>query len=404
MKPTLPRFGEFIALMAMLSSITALATDAMLPALADMGRELAVTHANDVQLIISTLFLGLACGQLFFGPLSDAWGRKPLIYAGLCLFILGSFLSMLAPNFSLMLIGRWLQGLGAASTRVLTLALIRDCYKGNAMARVVSFMSMIFILVPILAPSLGQAILFIASWHYIFAAFIALALTVLLWFKWRMPETLTPDKRRTISGSNLKQGLITVFTTRSSMIYTVSTGLIFGAFMGYLSTAQQILQGLYGVGTQFALYFASLAAGIGGASFINSRLVMHYGMHTMVKTAISSMALLSGLLVLSTWYYAGQPPLMVLMLMLFFIFSCAGILFGNLNALAMEPLGHLAGLGASVVGSFSMFISIGIAILIGQTYNQTLYPLSLGFFLSACAVSGLMAFVTSQPAPINQHP
>lgn len=403
MKPTLPRFGEFIALMAMLSSITALATDAMLPALADMGRELAVAHANDVQLIISTLFLGLACGQLFFGPLSDAWGRKPLIYAGLCLFILGSFLSMLAPNFSLMLIGRWLQGLGAASTRVLTLALIRDCYKGNAMARVVSFMSMIFILVPILAPSLGQAILFIASWHYIFAVFIVLALTVLVWFKWRMPETLTPDKRRAISVSNLKQGLIIIFTTRSTMLYTFSMSLIFGAFMGYLSTAQQIFQGLYGVGTQFALYFASLAVGIGGASFINSRLVMHYGMHTMVKTAISSMALLSGLLVLSTWYYAGQPPLMVLMLMLFFIFSCAGILFGNLNALAMEPLGHLAGLGASVVGSLSTFISIGIATLIGQTYNQTLYPLSLGFFLSACAVSGLMAFVTSHPSPKPQH-
>lgn len=390
MPTKLPRFGEFIALIAMLSSLTALAIDTMLPALATIGHDLGVQHANDPQLIISSLFLGLACGQVLFGPLSDATGRKPLMYVGLGIFMLGSLIAMLAQDFSHMLVGRVLQGLGASAPRVLTIALVRDCYAGRAMAQVMSFTMSIFILVPMLAPSLGQGLLLLAGWRSIFTTFLVLALVAAAWFLLRMPETLPPDKRRPLTWQKFTQALREVLTTRASMLFTLATGMVFGAFLGYLSSAQQILQIQYGLGKHFPLYFALLALSIGAASLLNGRLVMRYGMHWLAQRAVLGFTLMSGLFLLVAYGTHGQPPLALLMAYFSLAFLSLGMLFGNLNALAMEPLGHIAGISASVIGSLSTLAAIPLGTLIGQSYDGTVLPLVTGFFALGLMASGLV--------------
>lgn len=390
MKSTMPRFGEFVALIAMISSITALSIDAMLPALSLIGQELGIQHANESQLIISTLFFGLASGQILVGPVSDAVGRKPVMYIGLGIYMLGSLLSMLAQDFSHMLLGRFLQGLGAAAARVLTMALVRDCYQGREMARVLSFTMSIFVLVPMLAPTLGQGILLLAGWRAIFSVFLLLAVIVAVWFWLRMPETLSVEKRRPLTLPSFWQGLKETLTTRISMTYTVAAGTVFGAFLGYLSSAQQILQIQYGLGELFPLYFAMLALAIGGASFLNAKLVVRFGMRWLSRRAITLVTLVSGLFWLLAYNTGGHPPLGFLMAYLATSFLAFGMLFGNLNALAMEPLGHIAGVGASVIGSLSTFVAIPLGTLIGQSYDGSIMPLVTGFFVLALMASALL--------------
>jgi DHA1 family bicyclomycin/chloramphenicol resistance-like MFS transporter len=390
MPSRLPRFGEFIALIAMLTSLTALSIDSILPALGVIGHELKVVHENDAQLVVSILFLGLACGQVFFGPLSDATGRKPLMYVGLVLFMLGSLVAMLSQDFSQILLGRFLQGLGASAPRVITMALVRDCYSGRGMARVMSFMMSVFILVPMLAPTLGQGILLVAGWRGIFTFLMLMALIVLVWFRLRMPETLAAEKRRPFTFKQFWKSAYSVITNRAAMSYTVSAGLVFGGFLGYLNSAQQILQVQYGLGERFPLYFAVLALGVGGASFLNGRLVMRYGMHLLSNRAVRAFTLIAGLFLLVAWRTNGQPPLAILMMGLVLLFFAMGMLFGNLNALAMEPLGHIAGIAASIIGSLSTLIAIPLGTLIGQGYDHTVLPLFGGFFILGLLATALM--------------
>ena len=397
MKHTLPRFGEFIVLMALLGSMTALSIDAMFPAMSAIKSDLHAAQGNQIQLIVPSLFLGLGLGQLLFGPSSDAFGRKPPMLWGLGIFIAGSLLSMLAPNFSVMLIGRFLQGIGAAATRVVSMALIRDCYTGRAMARVMSFIMSVFILVPMLAPSLGQLILKLGNWRMIFAMFVVLALIAAFWFQTRMPETLSPQKRRPFTLTSLIQGLKVVLNTRSTLLYTLAIGLVFGAFMGYLGSSEAILKQQYQLGDWFPLYFALLALGVGTASLLNARLVQRFGMYKICLYAILGTTTLA-VIYLVTWVgrYAEQPPLNSFMLYLFLSFLHIGLLFGNLNALAMEPVGHMAGLGASLIGAISTLISVGIGTMIGQAYNGTVLPVVLGFALIGFSVS-LLLLLTPPP-------
>lgn len=377
----LPPMGEFIALVAMLSSLTALSIDAMLPALGGIGRELGVVHQNDAQLILSALFLGLGCGQIVFGPLSDATGRKPLMFVGLGLFVVGSSLAMLAGDFQHMLWGRFLQGLGASAPRVLSMALVRDCFSGRAMARIMSFIMSVFILVPMLAPSLGQVVLMLANWRGIFLVFLILALIVFVWFWLRMPETLLPENRKPFRLQTFMYSAWEVLSNATAMRYTLTAGLIFGAFVGYLSSVQQVLQIQYGLGEWFPLVFALLALGLGTASFLNGRLVMRYGMHLLARRALLVFTLLSGLFWVVAWRTHGQPPLEILLVYLLLAFFAVGMLFGNLNALAMEPLGHVAGVGSAIVGSGSTLLSVPLGMLIGQSYDGTVLPVITGFFV-----------------------
>ncbi len=393
-------FVEFVALMAMMTALTAMSIDAILPALSEIGLDLGLKRANDSQLVISLLFLGMAVGQMFYGPLSDSIGRKPSIYIGFGSFAAGCLLSMLTTSFQIMLVGRVLQGLGTAAPRVVVVAMVRDRYGGRAMARVMSFVMAVFILVPVVAPAFGQTVLLVAHWRAIFGIYLILVLVIGIWLAWRQPETLPPDRRIPFSLVRIGRAIREVVFQRRAFGYTITIGLVFGAFIGYLNSAQQLFQEQYGLGQLFPLYFALLALSLGGASIVNARLVLRFGMRALSFRALQSIIALSvivlGIAVITT----GRPPLWSLTLYFLLTFFGVGILFANLNALAMEPLGHIAGVGAAVVGSLSTFISLLLGTLIGQSYNGTVLPLIGGFAIFSIIAIGVMRWVEAKkPLP-----
>ena len=379
--------GEFVGLMATLTALVAMSIDMVLPALPAIGATLGVARANDNQLIVSLLFLGFGLGQLFYGPLSDSTGRKPAAYVGLVLYTIGSVMALAARTFPLMLAGRFLQGLGVAGPRTITLALVRDRFEGREMARVMSLIMAVFILVPIVAPALGQAILGAAGWRAIFGVYLAMGLIASVWFGLRQEETLPAGDRMPFSLRRMAAAARDVVTTRSTVGYTLGAGLVFGAFLGYLTSAQQILQQEYELGARFPFYFAILAISIGGASLVNARFVVRYGMQTLSNWSLRGICVVSVIFTAIANVLSGHPPLWMLMTYLIVSFFGIGLLFGNLNALAMQPLKHIAGTGAAIVGSTSMLISLALGTWIGQSYNGTILPLVIGFaVLSASAI------------------
>lgn len=388
-------YGEFVILISLMMSLTALTIDAMLPSLPQIGRDLNVQNLNDRQLVVSVLFLGMAVGQLFFGPLSDKTGRKPAIYTGYALFIAGALLSVFAINFSVMLLGRLLQGVGISSPRAVTLALVRDRYVGRAMARVMSIVMTVFILVPMLAPTFGQTILLFSGWRAIFLGFISIAIVTIVWFALRMPETLALENRSSFSLQQVIRTIQEIFKVRIALGYTMTAGLISGIFVGYLNSTQQIFQEQYNLGASFPLYFAVISLSLGMASLTNARVVMRFGMRFLVSRSlyfIFGFSILAfGIAILT----GGNPPLWVLVLYLMLTFFGIGILFGNLNALAMEPLGHFAGIGAAVVGSLSTLISMVLGTMIGRSYNGSILPL----VTSIAILTGLSIFVVRWTEP-----
>jgi MFS transporter, DHA1 family, multidrug resistance protein len=379
-KPTARlRQGEFVALMALMMSLVAMAIDAMLPALTQIGEDLGAGHANQAQMVISALFLGMAAGQVIYGPLSDSIGRKPAIYAGLALFVVGCALSVAATSFGLMLLGRVLQGFGAAGPRIVVVALVRDEYAGAAMARIMSLVLTTFILVPAVAPAIGQGILLVADWRAIFGMLLLLGLITLVWFALRQPETLPLERRARFSLARILLGVRETCTNRVALGYTIGAGLIFGAFLGYITSSAQIFLSLYGVGRLFPVYFGGLALAVGVATYANSRLVMRYGMQRLSALAVGLIGSGSAAFSLIAWAAAGAPPLWSLMPYFALAFFCFGLVFGNFNALAMEPLGHIAGVAAAVVGTITSLMSLTLGTLIGQSYDGTVLPLIAGF-------------------------
>jgi DHA1 family bicyclomycin/chloramphenicol resistance-like MFS transporter len=359
---------------------------------------LSVYDVNSRQLVVSMLFLGLAVGQMFFGPLSDSIGRKPAIFAGLLFYVGGAIMCGMAASFPVMLFGRLLQGIGASSPRAVTLALVRDRYEGRTMAKVMSFVMTVFILVPMVAPTLGQGIMLAAGWRAIFASFVSIALISGVWFAMRMPETLAPENRAPFSLSRIYNTTRQILQNRIALGYTVSAGLIGGAFLGYLNSAQQIFQEQYALDDRFPLIFGMVAFSIGLASFLNSRLVMRFGMRLLVnwsQRGIVALAVIALGVALAT---GGHPPLWFLMLYLLMSFFGVGILFGNQNALAMEPLGRLAGIGAAIVGSLSTLIQMPLGTVIGQNYNGTVFPLMIGLAVLAGLSILVVRWAESDPA------
>jgi MFS transporter, DHA1 family, multidrug resistance protein len=255
------------------------------------------------------------------------------------------------------------------------------------MARVMSLVMAVFILVPVVAPALGQAIIVISGWKMIFGVYLVMAVVASVWFGIRQEETLSSSRRIPFSLGRMTSAMRDVVTNRQSIGYTVASGYVFGAFLGYLSSAQQILQQQYGLGTRFPLYFAMLAITIGGASILNAKLVVRYGMRVLSNWALRGICLVSVVFTAVASAASGHPPLWTLMTYLMASFFGIGLLFGNLNALAMQPLGHIAGTGAAVVGATSMLISLALGTWIGQSYNGTVLPLVVGFaVLSACSL------------------
>jgi DHA1 family bicyclomycin/chloramphenicol resistance-like MFS transporter len=375
--------AEFIALVALTTSLVAMSIDTMLPALGAMASELGAAHANDRQLILSVFFAGMSVGQLVYGPLSDSTGRKPALYLGIALFMVGGAICALTRTFTWLLVGRALSGFGAAGPRIVSVALVRDAHSGSSMARVMSFVQTVFILVPVLAPSVGQAVLTVTTWRAIFAALVVVAALNVVWLAMRQPETLPPALRAPFSLRSIGYGCAETFRNRIALGYTLGSGFVFGAFISYLSMSQQVFQEQYGLGSLFPVFFGLLASAIGLASFVNGKLVMRFGLRRLARTALVINCALCLCALLVTWALGGHPPLFAFVVFMLICFFCNGLLFGNFSARAMEPMGHVAGVASAVIGSVSGAIALLMGTLFGRAYDGTVLPLVAGFTSSA---------------------
>jgi len=380
---------EFVILMAALMSIVALSIDAVLPALPKIGDYLNSVNETDNQKLITAIFLGLGFGQLIFGPLSDSFGRKPMVYFGFGVFVIASIICITTRNFEVMLFGRVLQGVGLSSPRTMSIAIVRDSYNGDHMAKILSIVTMTFILVPVIAPMLGQFLLIHFGWQSIFTVNLVFGSMIIIWFWRRQPETLLSKYQKTFHLSIFKTGTLTFFRIKSAIIYTLLSGLVTGSFMVYLSTSQQIFQVQYDLGDYFPYIFASLAVTIGLATFLNSAIVMRFGMWNLVHIALLAFVVISLIYVILFWS-GVNPPIEILILFLMLQFASVAFLFGNYRALAMQPMGHIAGIGSALNGFISTVMAVPIANYIGSFIKTSVLPLFIGFLVTG--IIGLVLF------------
>ncbi|MEQ1521828.1 MAG: multidrug effflux MFS transporter [Aestuariivirga sp.] len=378
---------EFIFLVALLTALVAMSIDTMLPAMGTMASEFGVSDPNKRQYIIGTFFAGMTIGTLLSGPISDSTGRKPAIFAGLLIYAAGSLLCLFSTSFEMLLAGRALQGVGASSPRIVSMAMVRDGQGGAAMARIMSFVMSVFMLVPILAPSIGQLVLFVASWRMIFVGFLAMAVIAAIFLQVRQEETLPSEKRVAFSAGNLFSSAVEFFRFPSAWGYTVAVGFVFASFICYLGTSQQIFAEQYEQGEWFAVWFGAFAVAIAFAMIFNGRMVMRHGMRMLAKWAVRGCILLAAVFLPVALAYAGHPPLWTLGLFLFCTFFCCGILFGNYNAMAMEPVGHIAGMAAAISGTLSTLVALSIGTWFGQQYDGTVMPLAYAFLSMSVAAT-----------------
>lgn len=382
---------EFIVLIALMISIVAMTTDVMLPALEQIATDLGQSDPTRGHLVITVLFAGFAVGQLLVGPLADSFGRKPIVHASYAVFCMGSLMSLFAQDFNMLLAGRMLQGLGMSGPRIVSIAIVRDGYAGRGMAQIMSFVMAVFIIVPAVAPAIGQVLIALSGWRATFALLLGMALVSWVWFTIRQPETLPRIARRRLSLHNVMGGIKYICTNRQSLVYIIAVGLIFGPFLAYLSLAQEIFQNIYAKGTQFALWFGVAALAIGAASLVNSALVERWGMRFLSHIALIWVIVVSAILLVYS-QINGMAPFGMFMAWLICAFFGMGMLFGNLNALAMEPLGDMAGLGAAVVGAFSTSLSLVIGYVMAQMFAGDPALLTGGFAVACIATLCLSVF------------
>jgi DHA1 family bicyclomycin/chloramphenicol resistance-like MFS transporter len=380
--------------MAAMSALDAFSIDAMLPALDQIGTDLELQTANSRQYVITALFLGFSIGVFFYGFVADWIGRRIPVLFGFAIFCVGSAACIFSQSYMVMLAGRVLQGVGAAGPYVLAIAIVRDSYKGEEMARTLSLIMMVFIGVPMIAPFVGQGFLLLFGWRSIFIALAVFALLTMLWFWLRQPETLDKADRTSLSAATFRHSITQVVTHPVTCRYLLIIGLLAGAFIAYLSTAQQIFQDMYGLGTRFPIVFASLAATLGVGSFINARLVEKFGAVTMVKAA-TGLIILSSVLYILVYHNLNElPPLKVHVIYNGIVAFCFAFLFGNTTSIAMEPMGHIAGAASSVLNSLSTIIAIIVATVIGSQLNQTGHPIVIGYLIAASVA--LLLVVTTR--------
>lgn len=376
---------EFVAMMALLMSTLALSIDAILPALATITSDLgkSATASNESLWLLSTVFLGMASGLMIYGPLSDTYGRKKIMLLGMSVFVLGTIISLISVNFESMLIGRFIQGFGAASCRVIAMAMIRDKYEGNEMAKIMSLITTVFIIVPAIAPSIGQAILLFSHWRAIFVFLLIVSCISVCWVQIRQEETLCVEKRRRFSFKNTLIAIKETVNNPVSRSYTLISGIVFSGFVGYLNSAQQILQIQYQLGNHFSIVFGVLALCLGIAALINVRLLNSFGMIKVCTSVLLIYSVISLGFCMFVLYSAKPTPLPIFLCYLAFAFLSFGLLIGNFNTLALKPLGHIAGTAVSVVSSIQTLLSVVIGSLIGWFYNNSIVPLVVGFTVSA---------------------
>lgn len=387
--------GEFVALTAALFAMVAISIDAMLPALPEIAAIMSPDAPNRAQLVITSFVFGMGLGTLFVGPLADAFGRKPVIYAGTALYALTALACYFANSLDTLLVARVLQGISVAAARVVSMAIMRDLFKGREMAKIMSFVMMVFIMVPAIAPLMGQAIIALASWHAIFLVYILFAAVIILWFGLRQPETLSKADRRSLDFGILLAATKELFTHRIVVISILAQTLTMAALFATLSSMQGIFEQRFDRAASFPLWFAFIALGSASGSIINSRVVMRLGMRPVITAAYTSVLALT--LVLLAMNASGAMPEMLAfpahILWSIALFSMMSLTMGNLNALAMEPVGHIAGLAASVMTSVATVASVVLAVPVGLAFNGTAMPLMAGVAVFVACALALMRLV-----------
>lgn len=388
--PTRLSTGEFIALIGMMFGTIAFSIDAMLPALPEIARELTPDDLTLAQLVLTSFIVGMGVGTLFTGPLSDAFGRKPVIFAGAVLYIIGSALAWKASSLELLLAARVLQGLGAAGPRVVAMALVRDLYSGREMARIMSFAMLVFTITPAIAPLIGDGIVALFDWRAIFLAYILFSCVTVGWLMLRQPETLPRATRQPLNLPAIWASSKEALSLRQMQLSIVVQSLIYGALFGTLSSVQQIFDLTYGMGDMFPWLFGAIALLSAPCAPINGRLVVRLGMRPLVRRALFLQV--ASATVFVTILGVGLPAdveIWVFFAWTATVFMMMGFTIGNLNALALEPVGHIAGISASLIGAISTISGAALGALTGQLYNGTALPLALATALLA-GVGGLI--------------
>jgi MFS transporter, DHA1 family, multidrug resistance protein len=383
-------FIEFVCLAACLMAMTALAIDIMLPALPEIASSFGVANENDRQLIIVLYMAGFAVGQIFFGPLSDHYGRKPILMLGLAVFIVGTIGALCANSFEMLLVARLVQGIGAASPRIIAIAVVRDLYAGRQMARVMSFAMIVFITIPVLAPSVGQALIHIGNWHWVFFVLLLMASVTAVWSGTRLPETARPalGVERAMT---LKQSLLAALLNPQTVGYGAAGGFMFGCLLAYVASAQQVFVDVFGFGDVFPIVFGAIASAIAFASFANARLVGGLGMRRVSHTALVGFVGVSILLAIAAALgIAGFATFALAVGISFFLF---GLIAPNFNAIAMEPQGHNAGMASSVIGALSTAIGAVAGGLVARAFDGTILPIAMGFAICSLIAGAIVVSI-----------
>ena len=377
---------EFIALAALVMALTALAIDIMLPALPQIGEAISVESENHRQYVITAFLIGFGISQLFFGPFADAFGRRRTFFIGASIYILAAIAGAMTESFEAMVTMRIIQGIGAGASRVVALSVVRDSFAGRAMAEVMSLIMMVFMVIPVLAPAIGQGIILLGPWQWIYFTMAIVASVAFIWVLVRLPETLAPENRRPYKLGVIVDGFRIVFTNRSALMYGMANMMKTGALFGFLAASQQIYGELYGLGPLFPAAFATIATVMALASFLNSRFVGKLGMRLLSHSALIGFVALSG--VWAALAFFDMVPLWLFITLqapIMFLFGLTGT---NFNSLAMEPLGKVAGTAASVFGFMQTAGGAVLGTMIGQAYDGSILPIAAGYFILGAASLG----------------
>jgi len=392
----LPGLVEFICLMAITIGLVALSIDNLLPAFGPIAEDFGIEDGNRMQMLIYVFMIAFGLMQIVYGPLADSFGRRPTLIAGLGIYCIGTVMAIFANSYEHLLIARFVQGLGAAAPRVLTMAITRDCFAGREMARVMSFVMMVFIILPVFAPASGSLILALADWHMIFVSTLVLAIAIVCWYLLRMPETLHPEYRHRLSLPRIGRDIKTTVTNRQTFGYASAMGMMFACLMAYIGSAQQVFETeVYGLGVWFPLVFGMIAACMSFSSFVNARLVRKIGMHKISHIALFIMTASSLINVLIAIWFDGQPPLLLFGIGLTTILFCFSLTMPNFNSLAMEPVGRIAGTASSMIGVYSTLIGVVAGGIIGQQFNGTVIPL-VGGYLALAVLAIIIVGITER--------
>ena len=378
----LPRI-EFIALVAAMMALNALAIDVMLPAFPDIGDALGVAAENDRQYILTVYMLGFGVSQLIYGPLADRFGRRAPLLIGFAIYIVAAFLAPFSPTYATLLALRFVQGIGAAGTRVISQSIVRDTFAGRGMAEVMSLVFMVFMIIPIVAPGIGQVLLLAGHWSYIFIFMSLLGTAIGLWMYFRLPETLKPEDQRSLEPRIILDGFRIVFSNRMAMLYAIAGIFIFGALNGYINSAQQIYVDIYDLGPLFPFAFGAVGIVMAVSNFLNSRIVGRVGMRRLSHYALLAYLFFAIALFVLTLF--GTPPLWLFLTLFALVMFHFGWLGGNMNALSMEPLGRVAGTASSVFGFVQTVGGAVIGLAISQSFDGTTTPIVGGYALMGFA-------------------